>query len=99
VIYDVRDADVTPPTTAQHQVIAMWSPFAGTDSGGIAVVVNEAGTVDSARSVREPRTMAESLQLASAISSVKSWRFRPATKDNVPVKYRLILPLRAATRQ
>jgi len=98
VIYDARDSEVRPPTAVPRQLIGMWSPLAPTDTQGIAVVVNEAGTVDSVRSVNKPRTMAESLQLTSALSTVKSWQFRPATKDNIPVKYRLILPLRVATR-
>jgi hypothetical protein len=93
VIYDARDSEVTPPTAVPQQLIGMWSPLAPTDTGGITVLVNETGTVDSVRSVNEPRTMAESLQLAFALSAVKSWHFRPAIKDNVPVKYRLILPL------
>lgn len=99
VIYDARDSDVRPPRAAAQQLTGMWSPLTATeDPWGIAVVVNEAGTVDSVRSVNQPRTMAESLQLTSALSTVKSWQFRPATKDNIPVKYRLILPLRVATR-
>jgi len=36
--------------------------------------------------------------LTAALAVVKSWQFRPAMRDGVPVPYQLIVPLRAVTR-
>jgi hypothetical protein len=43
--------------------------------------------------------MGEYVLLTSALAVVKSWEFEPASKDGVPVRYRLIVPLRALAAQ
>jgi len=83
-VYDSRDADVTPP-------VELW-PYlrtlrAGTSPAGIAtfdLVIDEAGAVQSAR-VQVPLKRWDHVMLLSAM---KTWHFRPATKDGHPVKYR-----------
>ena len=83
-VYDSRDADVTPP-------VELW-PYlrtlrAGTSPAGIAtfdLVIDEAGAVQSAR-VQVPLKRWDHVMLLSAM---KTWHFRPATKDGQPVKYR-----------
>lgn len=83
-VYDSRDADVTPP-------VELW-PYlrnlrAGTSPAGIAtfdLVIDETGAVQSAR-VQVPLKRWDHVMLLSAM---KTWHFRPATKDGHPVKYR-----------
>lgn len=95
--YSVADADVTPPIAITPQLQAMLmqvSPGIRVDVLTIAVIVNEHGTVDSVRAVNLPANLGESVMLTSALSAVKSWRFRPAVKDGAPVRYREIVPVR-----
>jgi Gram-negative bacterial TonB protein C-terminal len=59
----------------------------------IEVVVNERGTVDTVRLVNDPRNVGEYLLVTTSLSAVKSWRFRPASKDGHAVRYRTLVPL------
>ena len=61
------------------------------------LVVDEHGKVDSVRAVNAPRNISESIVLTAALSTVKAWRFRPATKDGVPVRYVQVVPLSLVT--
>ena len=60
----------------------------------IEIMVNEDGFVQSVKTVRDPATMGEALDLINWLSITKSWRFGPATRNGEPVKYRLLVPLR-----
>jgi hypothetical protein len=98
--YDRDNADVTPPSVMYNRKL---SGILSTDSPGIraevlivAVIVTEDGKVDSVKAVTPPRNIGESLVLLGALSAIKSVQFRPAMKDGVPVKYNLIVPVRAS---
>jgi TonB family protein len=96
-IYSAADTDVTPPAAMTPQLIGMLeqqSPGNRPELMTIAVLVAENGTVESVRAVNVPISLGESVMLTAALSAVKSWRFRPATKDGAAVKYRQIVPLR-----
>jgi len=95
--YDQSDAEVTPPSAVYTQlsgILSTESPGIRTEVLTIAVVVSEDGQVLSAKAVNPPRNVGESLVLFGALASIKSVAFRPATKQGVPVKYRLIVPVR-----
>jgi hypothetical protein len=95
--YDQSDADVTPPSALSTQmsgILSTESPGIRTEVLTIAVVVSENGQVLSVRAVNPPRNIGESLVLYGALASVKSVQFRPARKQGIPVKYRLIVPVR-----
>jgi hypothetical protein len=95
--YDQSDADVTPPSALSTQmsgILSTESPGIRTEVLTIAVVVSENGQVLSVRAVNSPRNIGESLVLYGALASVKSVQFRPARKQGIPVKYRLIVPVR-----
>lgn len=99
--YSADDADVTPPMAVYPQLLGILSPTSPgvrLDSLTIAVVVNEDGAVDSVRGVTAPQSMSEFVLLTAALSAVKSWHFRPATKDGGPVRYRQIVPVRMVSR-
>jgi protein TonB len=99
--YSAQDADVTPPMAVDPQLLGILSPSSPgvrLDSLTIAVVVNENGAVDSVRAVTAPQTMSEFVLVTAALSAVKSWHFRPATKDGAPVRFRQIVPVRMVTR-
>jgi outer membrane biosynthesis protein TonB len=51
------------------------------------LVISTDGTVERVRLVSEPRRMADMMLLSGA----KLWRFAPAVRDGVPVRYRTTL--------
>lgn len=99
--YDARNPDVIPPIPDRPRLLAGLepsSPGVRLDALTISVVVNADGTAYSVTAVNAPENMGEYVLLTAALAVVKSWVFYPATKDGVPVWYRLIVPLRAVTR-
>jgi hypothetical protein len=100
--YDQSDADVTAPSARYTQlsgILSTQSPGIRTEVLTVAVVVSEDGRVLSVKAVNAPRTIGESLVLFGALASIKAVEFRPATKQGVPVKYRLIVPVRIPSSQ
>ena len=100
VTYSARDTDVIPPIPILPRLVAGWqtsSPGSGLDALNIAVVVDETGRAFSVTGLNAPQNLGEHLRLTSALAVVKSWEFQPATKDGAPVRYRLLVPLRAVT--
>jgi TonB family protein len=85
-VYTSADANVVPPV-----VVRQWLPPFPTSAslparaqGVIEVVINEAGAVEQA-TMRVPLNPAYDRQ---AISAARSWQYRPATVNGVPVKFR-----------
>ncbi len=93
-IYGRQDADVGPPVPIYPQSITP-APDSMRRPGYLAleVLVNENGTVDTARARDLPRTIGESVLMTMALSSVKSWRFHPAQKNGSAVSYREIVAI------
>lgn len=88
--YDWRDTDVAPPVAVAQPMSGWWGsmeePAAGTQLGAIEVVVDESGAVTAARVYLSVNRVYDKVLL----ESVKQWRYRPATKDGRPVKYRRV---------
>jgi TonB family protein len=86
-IYSAGDANVTAPI-ALNQVLPTYpGQVMIPRSGKIEVVIDEAGAVESA-------VMTGSVSIAYdrlAIAATKSWKFKPATVDGRPVKFRKIV--------
>jgi protein TonB len=86
-IYSEADPGVTTPVEIERRMPA-WNPppaIARIEHRGLLeVVINERGAVESAV-LR--RAVAQSYD-PSLLEAAKSWRFRPATRDGAPVKYR-----------
>ena len=83
-VYDSRDADVTPPIELWPHVPTLRSGITPANIATFELVIDEAGAVESARAY-VPLKRWDHVMLMSAM---KAWRFRPATKDGHPVKYR-----------
>ena len=63
---------------------------AGASNTGLnrmVVVVSAEGTVERVQLVEGPARMPDMMML----SGVKTWRFTPAFKDGVPVRYRTVI--------
>jgi hypothetical protein len=83
-VYSTVDPNVIPPAALAQQL----PPFQGipvlSRQGVLEIVIDETGVVESAV-MRQQVTPSYDNQ---AIAATKSWRYRPATLDGVPVKYR-----------
>jgi tetratricopeptide (TPR) repeat protein len=97
--YSAADDGVVPPGDISTQ-LPRWVPpdrasAQRTIRGAIAVLIDEHGTVESV-SVAEPLTPFYDHEL---LTSARQWKFRPATKDGKPVRYRKMIEvvLRPAT--
>ena len=94
VTYSASDAGVVPPASVLRTT-PTWRPRNDVEKrmqyrGILEVLVDEQGDVVAAvlgKSVH-PAYDPELLQMA------KSWKFKPATKDGVPVKYRTTVEVR-----
>ena len=84
-VFTPDDPDVVQPVLLSSSLPTPSVP--GAEAGGVTVidlVIDEHGRVDRA-TLASPAMRFEERMLLSA---VKAWRFRPATKDGAPVKYR-----------
>jgi hypothetical protein len=90
MVYSAADADVAPPVQIYPR-FAEATEHATANASPIEIVVDESGRVQSAVLARRPANMGETVTGTMMIGAAKTWRFRPATKDGQPVKYRRIL--------
>ncbi|HEY7284187.1 MAG TPA: energy transducer TonB [Vicinamibacterales bacterium] len=83
-IYTSNDAEVTAPAVVRQEL----PPFPGQvvipRQGMIEIVIDETGAVESAMM----RISVSAAYDQLALSTAKTWRYRPATLNGVPVKYR-----------
>ncbi len=89
IIYSREDADVVPPSLLAPR---LPQPLVTVEDreptlNQMEVVVAPDGTVERVRLLEGPRRMPDMMLLSGA----KTWRFEPAYKDGVPVRYRTIL--------
>ena len=86
-VFTSGDTDVVPPVEVTREMPA-WNPPASFDkltfTGTLQIEIDERGTVGRA-TLLEPVTPAYDARL---IAAAKNWKFQPATKDGMPVKYR-----------
>ena len=86
-VYSSADREVVAPVEIRRQV-PLWEPPPGTPQGTyqglVEVVINERGRVESA-TIRKSVAPAYDVALLAA---TEEWRFQPATREGLPVKYR-----------
>jgi len=84
-IYSADSVGVSPPVGVKPQLPRQLPPaFDRGQLGRMELVIAPDGTVESAKLVRAPRNVHDSMLLSAA----KAWQFRPALKDGNPVRYR-----------
>lgn len=95
-VYTGEDAGVIAPTTIRQEVPKVPAAIAGMtkDRGVLDFTIDEQGRVIlmSLRSSIHP--MYDTLLL----SAVRDWKYRPATLNGVPVRYRKVLAISLPTR-
>ena len=86
-VYTVGDPNVVPPVTIRQEL----PPFSGVVqramTGAMEVMIDETGKVVSA-AMRSPTVANYDRQ---AVAAAQSWRYRPATLNGTPVKYRKLI--------
>jgi TonB family protein len=92
--YTGEDAGVVPPRIVSRRT-PVWTPRNEIEKrlvfrGLLELVVNEAGDVTSA-------VLGKSIHVTydrQLVDMARTWKFRPAMKDGVPVKYRMTIEIR-----
>jgi hypothetical protein len=87
-IYSIQDASVIPPIVVRESWAALAGVFA-VRTGTIEIVIDETGTVAAAAMTTAVNAVYDRLALTEA----KRWRYKPATLDAVPVKFRKVIKL------
>jgi tetratricopeptide (TPR) repeat protein len=94
IVYTSADTDVTPPV-AQSQRIPPWRPSSPRESGqefrgALRLLIDQSGAVVSATMPSSARPAYDQLLLRAA----REWKFTPAQKDGVPVRYLKLIEVR-----
>jgi hypothetical protein len=93
-IYSVDDGGVAPPVVVEQRMPAMSVELqtvtkASKSNGVIDIVIDETGRVVDAVISQSLNSSFDLLMVRSA----RTWKYRPATKDGTPVRYRKTLIL------
>jgi hypothetical protein len=93
-VFDSGHSDVIPPQFV-YPLLSVPLPTGPALRGqpAIEVTINEQGTIDGVKASIPPATIAQAVKMLGELSAAKAWRFRPASRNGHPVKYRLIVPL------
>jgi len=83
-VYSGEDRDVTPPVIINQALPAFQGTVIAPRSGLLDVLISETGEVESAVMTQSVTSTYDRLALIAA----RMWRFKPATVNGVPVKYR-----------
>ena len=86
--YSMQDSDVVPPVVVRESWAALGDVFA-VRTGVVTVVINEVGDVDTVTMTVPVNPVYDRLAIATA----KNWKYRPATVNGVPVKFRRVVLL------
>jgi tetratricopeptide (TPR) repeat protein len=95
-IYTSDDTDATPPETLRQEVPKMPSALLqqARDRGVVEVVVDEAGRVESAAI----RVSIHAVYDSMLIGAAADWKYRPATVNGQPVKFRKRIAITVSRR-
>jgi TonB family protein len=98
-IYTGDDAGVVPPMVVSRRTPA-WTPRNEIEKrrefrGLLEIVIDEAGDVTSAALGRSIHPAYD----RPLVETARTWKFRPATKDGVAVKYKMTIEIRLGPRE
>ena len=87
-VYTVDDVGIVPPTVINQRMPAMTPDLvritkAMNTSAVVEIVIDEKGDVVDANIIKSVNTSFDSI----VITAARRWKYRPALKDGVPVRY------------
>jgi hypothetical protein len=88
-IYSTGDANVVPPGTVNQTLPMFPGPVRVPRIGKLEVVIDETGAVESAIMIGSVSSDYDT----RAVAATKTWRYRPATLNGAPVKFRKIVQI------
>ena len=88
-IYSSFDAKVLMPAVIRQDLPPFTGRLSDAATGALEIVINEKGQVESA-TIRESVTLAYD---RLAVDAARSWRYKPAMLDGVPVKFRKLISI------
>jgi protein TonB len=88
-IYTSEDGNVVPPAVVRQSLPPFPTAARARAQGTLAIVVDEAGAVETASMLGALNPIYDPVILEAA----RQWRYKPATLDGVPVKYRRIVQI------
>jgi hypothetical protein len=83
-IYDSGDTDVIAPVTVRQEMPRFYRPITTERVAVLFIVIDEMGRVESAMVT----TPLDSYYNAMLMQTAKTWRYQPARRNGVAVKYR-----------
>jgi len=92
-VYTAADADVTKPIAISKEM-PMWNPNNPVDKlrdfrGTLELLIDESGAVKAAALTKSVNPSYD----PQLVRAAQSWKFRPATRGGVPVKYRFAMDI------
>jgi TonB family protein len=94
-VYSGEDREVVPPTIINQALPPFQGNFIVPRTGVLEVLISETGEIESA-------VMTQSVTAAYnrlAVNAARAWRFKPATLNGIPVKYRKTVQIAVKTDQ
>jgi TonB family protein len=88
-VYSGEDRNVIPAGVVRQTLPSFPGSVVAARVGVLEVLINESGEVESAVMTQSVTTAYDRLVLAAT----KTWRFKPATVNGVPVKYRKVVQI------
>jgi protein TonB len=93
-VYSAADRDVVPPLAIRQELPPFPGQIPMTRYGSLEVTIDESGAVDFAVMRQGVTTAYDNMALAAA----KTWRYKPATVNGVPVKFRKVIQVTVKPR-
>lgn len=88
-IYGGDDPNVAPPVTVNQSLPMFPGQVQIPRSGRLEIVIDENGSVESAVMTSSVTSTYDNM----AVTATRSWRYRPATLNGVPVKFRKVVQI------
>jgi len=92
-VFSGDDKNVIPPSVITQTLPLFPGPVVVPRSGILEVLINEQGEVESAVMTDSVTSGYDRLVLAAT----RTWRYKPASANGVPVKYRKIVQINVRT--
>lgn len=86
-VYTAADSGVEPPVLLSAEIPEWLIQGFTVRQNSVEILIDDRGEVQRVRMLGAPQRMPDVMLLSRA----KEWSFRPATKDGIAVRYRLIL--------